>query len=206
MSDMLTATYPFSLPVLPYPYNALEPYIDEETMHYHHDKHFQTYITNLNKALEPYPKLHGLTLEQLLRNSRYLPRDAYETILRNAGGTYNHDLFFSHLGPAEEQPEVPGERLGKLIDQTFGSFQAFKEKFTAEALSVFGSGWACLALTPRGKLQIMTLHNQDTSLSQNAVPLILFDVWEHAYYLKYKNDRTEYVNNLWNVVRYPESF
>ena len=202
MSNILTATYPFALPELPYPYDALEPYIDQETMHYHYDKHFQTYITNLNKALAPYPKLHGLTLEQLLRNSRYLPRDAYEAIMRNAGGTYNHFLFFRNLGPAGETPAVPDEQLGNLINQTFGSFDAFKQRFNETALAVFGSGWACLAMTPRGKLQIMTLHNQDTSLSQNAVPLVLFDVWEHAYYLKYKNDRASYSNNLWNVVRF----
>jgi Fe-Mn family superoxide dismutase len=195
--------YPFELPPLPYAYDALEPYIDAETMHYHHDKHYQTYIDNLNNALKSYPALQRLTLEQLLL-TKALPAKDRVTILNNAGGVYNHMHFFNGLRPANEEGHLPDERLMSMINNTFGSFGSFKDTFSKQALAVFGSGWTCLALTRRRELKIINLANQATTLEYGAVPLILFDVWEHAYYLKYRNLRSEYVDNIWNVITFPQ--
>ena len=201
MTPNQTDRYPYVLPPLPYAYDALEPYIDEETMHYHHDKHFATYIANLNKALEPYPALQALTLEQLLARPS-LPPAAKETILNNGGGVYNHRFFFEHLTPPAEgktsQNTAPAERINK----TFGSWEQFKKEFTETAMGVFGSGWACLALTRANELKIIPLANQETPVAKRARPLLLFDVWEHAYYLKYKNARADYVDALWNVAEF----
>ncbi|MDR1619470.1 MAG: superoxide dismutase [Clostridiales bacterium] len=197
-------TYPFELPPLPYAHAALHPYIDEETMRCHHDKHFQTYITNLNKTLEPYPKLQKLTLERLLTYSGILPYEAYVGIERNGGGVYNHGLFFEGLSKPSEEAHAPRGYLAALINRTFGDFDKFKECFGAAALDVFGSGWVCLGLTPLKRLKIYTLTNQETILKQGARPILIFDVWEHAYYLKYKNARAEYVEALWKVAKFPE--
>jgi len=195
-------TYPFTLPPLPYAYNALEPYIDEETMHYHYDKHFAGYINKLNAALEPLVELHDLTLEQLLC-SHDLPEDSQEAILNNAGGVYNHSLFFNLLAPASEpvhEPEADSTFM-KAIDGFFGSFEQFKEQFNKSAGEVFGSGWTVLVSDKEGNLDIRNVANQDVLFCEGLEPVILFDVWEHAYYLKYKNDRAQYVENLWNVIR-----
>ncbi|MCI8360824.1 MAG: superoxide dismutase [Clostridiales bacterium] len=196
-------TYPYELPPLPYAYDALEPYIDAETMRYHHDKHFQTYIEGLNKALAPYPHLQKCRLEELLSAPARLPDPARCAILRNGGGVYNHSRFFRGMAPAQEDGHRPEGGLAQLIDQTFTSFDHFKEVFSQAALEVFGSGWAVLALTPRGKLKIVQLRNQETTLPAGALPLLYIDVWEHAYYLKYKNLRAEYVKNIWNVLAFP---
>lgn len=192
--------YPYELPPLPYAYEALEPYMDAETLHYHHDKHYATYIANLNKALEPYPALKALTLEQLLTHP--LPPKAREPVLNNGGGVYNHYHFFQALAPAGEVGHDPTPAQAAKIDKTFGSYAAFKDEFTAAAMGVFGSGWACLCRTRRGELKIVTLRNQETVLPQRAEPVLIFDVWEHAYYLKYKNARAEYVKALWNVAAF----
>ncbi len=196
--------YPYELPALPYPYNALMPYIDTETMHYHHDRHFQTYVDNLNAALKPYPVLQRLQLEQILRRGNLLPAEARTKILQNAGGVYNHMLFFEGLSPAAEGRHEPQGRLAELINKTFSSYQNFQKLFTDQAMEVFGSGWTCLAMTAQQQLKIVNLANQETTLAQNAVPLLLFDVWEHAYYLKYKNARADYLAQLWHVVRFLE--
>jgi len=201
---MLDSHFPYVLPPLPYEYDALEPFIDAETMHYHHDKHFKTYIDNLNKALEPYPPLYKLSLFELLRRPSVIPERARATVLKNGGGVYNHSLFFQKLAPAGEGAHEPSGRLATMIDRHFGGFDAFREAFSQKALAVFGSGWTYLLLTPRGKLKIESFANQDTPVESGSVPVILFDVWEHAYYLKYKNLRQEYVDNIWNVVRFPE--
>ena len=197
-------TYPYELPPLPYAYDALEPYIDEQTMHYHHDKHFQTYVDNLNNALEPYPALQRLLLEQLLSGRCNLPRAARTAILHNAGGVYNHTLYFNGLAPAGTGRNTPNERLSMLIDNTLCSFDNFRELFTKNALSVFGSGWTFLTCDCRNRLCIINLKNQDTVVPYRVKPLVIFDVWEHAYYLKYKNLRADYVNGLWNIVNFPE--
>jgi len=167
---MLDATYPFVLPPLPYPYDALEPYIDAETMHYHYDKHFGGYIDNLNKALEPYPFLQGLTLEQLLAANRMLPAAAYTAIMHNGGGVYNHAIYFSRLCP----PGQGGGRrpAGKLLDEisvTFGSFDKFKQELSDHAKNVFGSGWSSLVITREGSLRIVDLFNQQTVAGTGAL-------------------------------------
>lgn len=203
-SDMLDRKYPFQLPALPYSYDALEPYIDEETMYYHHDKHFQTYINNLNGALEGYPALQDYTLRQLLLRPNGLPPAQRETISRNAGGVFNHDAFFRHLAPANAASHAPKGALLELIGRTYGSFEECKTLVSARAKAVFGSGWTQLCLTRQGRLRIVNLKDQETVLPGGMRPLILFDVWEHAYYLKYKNDRADYIQNLWNVVVFPE--
>ncbi|MCL2638812.1 MAG: superoxide dismutase [Oscillospiraceae bacterium] len=201
-NDHFFGTYPFALPPLPFAYDALEPYIDEETMHYHHDKHFATYIKNLNDALEPYTELHDMTLEQLLC-SESLPEEAQEKILNNAGGVYNHTLFFNLLAPPSEPVHEPAEDsvFMEAINGFFGSFEQFKEQFNASAKEVFGSGWTALVSDSSGNLDIRNIANQDVLFCEGLEPVILFDVWEHAYYLKYKNDRAQYVENLWNVIR-----
>ena len=199
---MLCKTYPFELPPLPYAYDALEPYIDKETLHYHHDKHFQNYINELNKALQPYPALQDLTLEQILADPASLPRDAYTDIMHNGGGTYNHYIYFEGLAPASQGTHIPHGELLTSINNDYSSFENFKKVFSKEAIEVFGSGWTCLALTPQKLLTIINLKNQDTALPYKYKPLILVDVWEHAYYLKYKNLRAEYVNNVWNLLSF----
>jgi Fe-Mn family superoxide dismutase len=194
-------TYPFSLPPLPYAYDALEPYIDEETMHYHYDKHFGGYIDKLNLALEPYDFLHDTPLEQLLCSPNSLPAEARVEIMNNAGGVYNHSLFFNGLAPADDDVHEPEGVLLEAIEGFFGSFEEFKESFSKEAAEVFGSGWTVLASDNEGNLTIVNTANQDVLLCEGLEPVILFDVWEHAYYLKYRNDRKDYIENLWNVVK-----
>lgn len=200
---MLNDTYPFELPPLPYDYDDLEPYIDTETMHYHHDKHFQTYITNLNNALAPYPALQKLTLRELLASPNLLPTKVFLAIMRNGGGVYNHDLFFKKLAPPAAKNHQPTGALLAAIENTFGSFDHFKEVFTKQALAVFGSGYTYLIMLKDGALQIVNLANQDTLLADGYQPLILVDVWEHAYYLKYKNSRADYLKNIWQVIKFP---
>jgi len=201
MPDHNFGHYPFELPPLPYAYDALEPYIDEETMHLHHDKHFAAYIKNLNDALEPYPELHDSTLEQLLC-SEELPAEAQEKILNNAGGVYNHHIFFANLAPASDDVHMPEGQLLEAIEGFFGSFESFKEQFSNSAAAVFGSGWTVLTSDSEGNLDIRNIANQDVLICEGLEPVIIFDVWEHAYYLKYKNLRADYIKNLWNIIRF----
>lgn len=196
-------SYPFELEPLPYKYDAMEPYIDSETMYYHHDKHYRTYIDNLNAALEPHPNLQELTLEQLLTWTRFLPQDTYTKIMQNGGGVYNHSLFFKCLAPPEEEERTPSGTLLADIIETYGSFTGFKRAFYTEALKVFGSGWTYLVYTRQGKLKIINLKNQETPLQLKARPVLAVDVWEHAYYLKYKSARSEYLHALWELLTYP---
>ncbi|MCL2108081.1 MAG: superoxide dismutase [Oscillospiraceae bacterium] len=197
----INSSYPFTLPPLPYPYDALEPHIDQETMHLHHDKHFATYIKNLNDALKPYPHLQSLSLEQILCCKR-LPLESRVKILENAGGVYNHAIFFSNLAPMSEKVNTPEGELLEAIEGFFGSFEEFKEQFSKSAADVFGSGWTILAADRAGNLSIRNVANQEVLLCEGLEPVILFDVWEHAYYLKYKNVRADYVKNLWEIVRF----
>jgi Fe-Mn family superoxide dismutase len=192
---------PFSLPPLPYPYDALEPYIDKLTMEIHHTKHHAGYVNNLNKALESAPELANKSLEELLANNCAIVPEKIRTAVRNHGGGHiNHSLFWEIMGP-----KAGGEPRGKLaeaINQTFGSFEKFKEKFTEAALGRFGSGWAWLVLTPDKKLEVYSTANQDSPLMEGNIPILGLDVWEHAYYLKYQYRRADYVQAWWNVVNW----
>ncbi|MCX6610384.1 MAG: superoxide dismutase [Acidobacteria bacterium] len=194
----------FSLPALPYAHDALEPHIDTATMEIHHGKHHNAYVTNLNKALESAPELAGKTIEELLANNLAIVPDAIKAAVRNnGGGHYNHSLFWTILGPGAGG--TPVGKLAEAIDATFGSFDAFKEKFAAAGTTRFGSGWAWLSKTADGKLVISSTPNQDNPLMEGNFPIIGLDVWEHAYYLKYQNRRPDYIGSWWNVVNWVEA-
>jgi len=192
--------YPYSLPPLPYSYDALEPYIDRMTMEIHHTKHHQTYINNLNSALEKYPEFHNLELEEILKNLNKLPEEIKTAVRNNGGGHYNHSLFWEIM-----KPNGGGEPKGKLkeeIEKNYGSFEEFKKLFSETAIKHFGSGWAWLVITSEKKLKVYSLLNQDNPLMNGDMPIMGLDVWEHAYYLKYQNRRAEYVEAWWNVVNW----
>ena len=191
----------FTLPALPYAYDALTPYIDEETMHLHHEKHHNTYITNVNAALEKHPELDEKTIEELLADLNSVPEDIRTAVRNNGGGHANHSLFWTVLAP-----NAGGEPTGAVkdgIEEAFGSFDAMKEKFTAAAVGRFGSGWAWLVVSD-GKLEITSTPNQDSPISEGKTPILGLDVWEHAYYLNYKNVRPEYIKAFWNLVNWDE--
>jgi Fe-Mn family superoxide dismutase len=192
---------PFSLPPLPYPYDALEPHIDKLTMEIHHTKHHAAYVNNLNKALESAPELAHKSLEELLANNCAIVPEKIRTAVRNHGGGHiNHSFFWEIMGP--KAGGQPRGKLAEAIAQTFGSFEKFKEKFTEAALGRFGSGWAWLVLTPQKKLEVYSTANQDSPLMEGKIPILGLDVWEHAYYLKYQNRRADYVQAWWNVVNW----
>ncbi len=184
---------------LPYDYNSLEPYIDEETMRTHYDKHHKTYETNLNKALENHGEYaKGKTLAQLLKSVNELPEDVKTPVINNGGGVVNHNLFFSILSPNAKK--APEGKLLEEINKTFGSVDKLKEDLTNAAVTLFGAGFAFLVKDKDGKLSIVKKSNQDSPYMDGLVPILGIDVWEHAYYLKYKNLRPDYVKNLWNVI------
>jgi len=194
---------PFTLPALPYAPDALEPYIDKQTMEIHHGKHHQAYITNLNKALESAPELAGKTVEELLANNLAMVPDAIKTAVRNNGGGHiNHSMFWTILGP--KAGGAPEGHLAAAINGAFGSFDTFKEKFGAAATTRFGSGWAWLLKTGSG-VEITSTANQDSPVMEGKFPVIGLDVWEHAYYLKYQNRRPEYISAWWSVVNWKEA-
>ncbi len=192
----------FELPPLPYDYNALEPYIDAETMQLHHDKHHNTYVTALNKALEGQPQLAARSIEQILENLEEVPEDIRTVVRNNGGGHANHSMFWRLMKP--QGSEAPKGELLHMLDSTFGSLDNFKTAFNDAATKRFGSGWAWLFIDKDGKLQITSSANQDSPLSNAVYPLLGLDVWEHAYYLKYQNRRPEYLNAWWNVVNWEE--
>ncbi len=192
----------FTLPALPYDYNALEPNFDAQTMEIHHSRHHAGYVTNLNKAIETDPKLKDKSLDDLLKNA-----GAYGPAVRNnAGGHYNHTLFWTIFTP--NGGGQPQGKLADAINKSFGSFDNFKTQFSDSAKTRFGSGWAWLVVTNEGKLQITTSANQDNPLMDLApvkgTPVLGLDVWEHAYYLKYQNKRPDYINAFWNIVNWNE--
>lgn len=192
----------FELPKLPYAHDALEPHIDKTTMEIHHGKHHQTYVTNLNKALESAPELAGKSLEELLANNLAIVPESIKTAVRNnGGGHWNHSFFWEILGP--DAGGAPTGNVAKAIDAAFGSFDAFKEKFTAAATGRFGSGWAWLVKSGDG-VEITSSPNQDNPVFEGKTPILGLDVWEHAYYLKYQNRRPEYIGAFWNVVNWAE--
>ena len=190
----------FTLPPLKYSYDALEPYIDKKTMIIHHDKHHGTYVDNLNKALEKYPEYYKFKIDELLLNLDKLPEEIRETVKNNGGGHYNHSLFWEVMGP-NGKGEPKGNIL-KAIEKDFTSFEKFKEEFKKAALSRFGSGWVWLLKDQDGNLKIVTTANQDIPDISRYKPVLLLDVWEHAYYLKYLNKRADYIDNWWNVVNW----
>ncbi|WP_376791029.1 superoxide dismutase [Thermoflexus sp.] len=191
-----------TLPPLPYPYDALEPYIDAQTMEIHHTRHHQAYVNNLNAALEKYPELQDVPVEILLRNLPSVPDDIRETVRNNGGGHANHSLFWTVMKPGGGGE--PGGALAEAIAKAFGSFANFKDLFTKAAMGRFGSGWAWLSMTAFGKLVVHSTPNQDSPLMEGLIPLLGLDVWEHAYYLKYQNRRADYVQAWWNVVNWDQ--
>ena len=189
----------YSLPQLPYGYDALEPYIDAKTMEIHHTKHHQGYVDKLNAALEKYPELQERPLEDLLKNLSNLKVDEKDrTAIRNHGGGHiNHSLFWQIMGPAKERNET---LVASLTDE-FGSLEEFKKLFSEVATNHFGSGWAWLVRNEGGKLQLYSLPNQDSPYLKNHTPIIGLDLWEHSYYLKYQNRRAEYIEAWWNILK-----
>lgn len=192
----------YQLPKLPYAYDALEPTIDEETMHLHHEKHHNTYVTNLNAALEKHPELPEKSIEDLLAGINEVPADIRQAVINNGGGHANHSFFWKIMTPNGQGAPV-GE-LKEAIDATFGSFNEFKAQFKAAAASRFGSGWAWLVVD-NGKLAIISTPNQDSPLMEGKTPVVGLDVWEHAYYLNYRNVRPNYIDAFWNVVNWEQA-
>ncbi|MBS1846550.1 MAG: superoxide dismutase [Actinobacteria bacterium] len=188
----------FEVPALPYAYDALEPHIDEATMRVHHDKHHQAYVDKANAALEG-TEWADRSVEDVLTNLSSLPGDKQGPVRNNAGGHYNHSLFWKMMSP--DGGGEPTGAIGEAITSTFGSFDAFKEEFKNAGVARFGSGWAWLIKDSNG-LAVVSTPNQDTPLSDGSAPLLGADVWEHAYYLKYQNKRPEYLDAFWNVVNW----
>ena len=188
------------LPKLPYAYDALEPYIDALTVSIHHDKHHQTYVSNLNAALEPYPELSSLTVEDLLCDLGAVPEAGRTAVRNNGGGVANHNLYWSIMGPGGGGQ--PSGSLAAAIDAAFGSFDAFCQKLAQAGMTRFGSGYGWLSMLEGGSLQVESTPNQDSPLSEGHIPLLTVDVWEHAYYLKYQNRRVDHIGAWWNTVRW----
>lgn len=189
-----------TLPELPYAYNALEPYIDAQTMEIHHTKHHQAYINNLNTALEQHPEFSDMTAENLIKNIGSIPEDIRLAVKNNAGGHLNHSFFWQVMQPPKEKG--PDDGLIKAINSAFGSFEGLRDLFTKAALSRFGSGWAWMSVTNLGGLEVLSAPNQDNPVIEGLTPILCLDVWEHAYYLKYQNRRQEYIENWWQVVNW----
>jgi Fe-Mn family superoxide dismutase len=192
---------PHTLPALPYAPGALEPHIDSQTMQIHHGKHHQTYVTNLNTALDKHPDLHNKSLDDLVRNVNSVPEDIRTAVRNNGGGHWNHSLFWKLMAP--NAGGAPTGDVASGIDAAFGSFDKFKEQFNAAGLGRFGSGWAWL-VDNGGKLEITSTPNQDNPLMEGKKAILGVDVWEHAYYLKYQNRRADYLSAWWNVVNWAE--
>ena len=192
-------TGPFTLPALPYAYDALEPYIDAETMHLHHDKHHQSYVDKLNAAVAGHPDLASKSVYDLVEHLDSIPEPILSAVRNQGGGHANHSFFWTSLGKGGSAPT--GE-LAKAINTKFGSLSAMQEKLTAASVGVFGSGWGWLVAVPGGGLEIKTTPNQDSMLTVGLKPILGIDVWEHAYYLKYKNKRPDYVKAYFNVVNW----
>ena len=191
----------YELPDLPYSPNALEPYIDADTMAIHHDKHHQAYVNNLNAAVEKHPELFEQTALELILNLDAIPEDIRGAVRNHGGGHVNHTMFWTIMGP--DSGGSPSGSLATAIDEAFGSFDEFKQAFSKAAGGVFGSGWAWLCVGQDGKLMITTTANQDNPISTEGVfPILGVDVWEHAYYLKYQNRRPDYLEAWWSVVNW----
>jgi superoxide dismutase, Fe-Mn family len=194
---------PFELPTLKYGFEDLEPIIDARTVEIHHDKHHATYLKNLNSAFEKYPQFFSWTLEKILTELDQIPEEIRTAVKNNGGGVYNHNLYWAALSPKHD-----GKPIGKLasaIDSTFGSFDVFKADFEKAGLGRFGSGYAWLSVNSSKKLVIHSTANQDCPLQENLQPVMVVDVWEHAYYLKYQNRRAEYLSSIWSLIDWEEA-
>lgn len=191
----------YSLPQLPYAYDALEPNIDTKTMEIHHTKHHQTYINNINATVEGTP-WEKLSIEELVSKVNEVPADLKNSVINNGGGHANHSLFWTVMSP--QGGGEPIKQIAKAIDRDIGGFENFKEAFTKAALTRFGSGWAWLSVTPEKKVIVESSANQDSPLMNGNIPILALDVWEHAYYLKYQNRRPEYIAAFYNVVNWEE--
>lgn len=192
----------YTLPDLPYAYDALEPAIDVETMHLHHDKHHNTYVTNLNAAIAKHPELGEKTVEELITAIDTLPEDIRVAVRNNGGGHANHSFFWEILAP--NGGGEPTGALKEAIDASFGSFDKLKEEFKVAATGRFGSGWAWV-IVEDGKLKVVSTANQDSPLMEGKTPVLGLDVWEHAYYLKYKNVRPDYIDAFWSIVNWDQA-
>lgn len=192
----------FTLPDLPYDFNALEPHIDARTMEIHHGKHHGGYVNKLNAALEKAPALRGKSIEEIMRMLDTVPEEVRAAVRNNGGGHYNHSLFWKVLSP--EGGGMPSGPLLEAVEKSFGSFEALRERFSAAAAGVFGSGWAWLVADASGRLAVETSPNQDNPAMAGRTPVLGLDVWEHAYYLKYQNRRPEYIEAFWNVVNWDQ--
>ena len=193
----------YELPPLSYPFNALEPHIDAKTMEIHHDKHHQAYITNANNALKDHPDLAAKPVDELIANLSQVPESIRTVVRNNAGGHSNHSFFWQIMAP--NAGGAPKGKLAEAITTTFGSVDAFKEKFQAAGASRFGSGWAWLVVNKEGKLEITSTPNQDSPIMEGLKPVIGIDVWEHSYYLLYQNKRPDYLKAWWNVVNWDQA-
>jgi len=193
---------PFTLPDLPYAFNALEPHIDAKTMEIHHDKHHGTYVAKLNAALEKAPAFQNRAIEDILKSLDSVPADVRTAVRNHGGGHMNHTMFWKMLSPSGGGK--PSGALAAAIEKSFGSFDTFKQQFSDAAANLFGSGWAWLCADAAGKLVVTSLPNQDNPVSQGLKPILGIDVWEHAYYLKYQNRRPEYITAFWNVISWDQ--
>ncbi len=192
----------FEVPPLPYGYDALEPYIDEETMHLHHDKHHAAYVNNLNNALANYPDLQSKSAEELIKHLNDLPEAVRMAVRNNGGGHVNHTMFWQIMGP--NGGGDPQGAFAEEIKNTFGSFEALKAAFNDAGVKRFGSGWTWLVRASSGELKVVSTANQDNPVSDGDFPIMGNDVWEHAYYLKYQNRRPDYLAAWWNVINWDE--
>lgn len=200
---MNAETYPFVVRPLPYEYDALIPVLDEETLHFHHDKHYKTYVDNLNSVLSDYPELQKKSLKELLIGLDQLPSAIRTAVQNNGGGVYNHELYFDSMkSPVGQSPEG---KLAEAIDRDFGSYLQWKEAMKQAAVGKFGSGWAFLVTDGSGKLQIVATANQDVPDLKKLTPLFLVDVWEHAYYLQYQNRRADYVEGWLSLIHWKKA-
>ncbi|MBV9849094.1 MAG: superoxide dismutase [Armatimonadetes bacterium] len=190
----------YELPPLPYAYDALEPTIDEQTMHLHHDKHHQTYVNNLNAAIEKHPELGGKSPEELLKDINSIPEDIRTAVRNNGGGHVNHTMFWEIMAPGGSQQ--PTGTLADAINAKFGGLDAMKQQFNQNGATRFGSGWTWLVKNSSGELALLSTANQDSPLMEGHYPIMGNDVWEHAYYLKYQNRRPDYLAAWWNVVNW----
>ncbi|MBP8130149.1 MAG: superoxide dismutase [Candidatus Hydrogenedentes bacterium] len=190
----------YTLPPLPYAFDALEPHIDARTMEIHHGKHHQAYVNNVNAAVEGIDALAAKNIEDLLRSVQDVPEDKRQVVINNGGGHANHTLFWQIMGP--NGGGEPRNGLASAIGNAFGTLDGFKDAFSKAAATRFGSGWAWLVVNGEGKLQVYSTANQDSPLMQGHTPILGLDVWEHAYYLKYQNRRPDYIAAFWNVVRW----
>ena len=193
----------FKLPDLPYPYDALEPFIDKETMQIHHDKHHGAYVENLNKALEGRDELLSKPIEELLASVESVEESIRQTVINNGGGHANHSFFWEIMCPASQSGEPKGD-LKEALESSFGSIDSFKEEFTKKVMGVFGSGWVFLIKKANGDLSLKRHSFQNSPLMHGNKPILGIDVWEHAYYLKYQNRKADYISAWWNVVNWEE--